>query len=266
MKHLGRLLAPLITVEESIIRWSSGGARRQTGTLFETTEPESPIDTDGEPLDEHEVKMIRAVVKLDQTTAREIMVPRVDMVAIESESSIPDVIELMVTGGHSRIPIYNSDLDHIEGIVHARDVLGVSGISSDHSKTSVNSKSVSGGARRQTGTLFETTEPESPIDTDGEPLDEHEVKMIRAVVKLDQTTAREIMVPRVDMVAIESESSIPDVIELMVTGGHSRIPIYNSDLDHIEGIVHARDVLGVSGISSDRGRCCKLISAWATCH
>ena len=81
------------------------------------------LPADGEPLDEREVRMIRGVVRLDTTTAREIMVPRVDMVTAEMGASIADLAEQMASGGHSRVPITNGDLDHIRGIVYARDIL-----------------------------------------------------------------------------------------------------------------------------------------------
>jgi CBS domain containing-hemolysin-like protein len=77
----------------------------------------------GEPLDEHEVRMIRAVVELDTTVAREIMVPRVDIEAAESGTPVRVLAEQMVAGGHSRIPIYDVDLDHVKGVAHARDIL-----------------------------------------------------------------------------------------------------------------------------------------------
>ena len=82
-----------------------------------------PLPADGEPLDEREVRMIRGVVRLDTTTAREIMIPRVDMVTAEMGTPIGDLAEQMAGGGHSRIPITDGDLDHIRGIVYARDVL-----------------------------------------------------------------------------------------------------------------------------------------------
>ena len=81
------------------------------------------LDPDAEPLDEHEVRMIRGVVRLDKTAAREIMVPRVDLVAAEVGTSVAELAQRMISGGHSRIPVYASDLDHIEGIAYARDVL-----------------------------------------------------------------------------------------------------------------------------------------------
>ena len=67
--------------------------------------------------------MIRAIVALDTTVAREIMVPRVDIEAVESGTPVRELAVQMVAGGHSRIPIYEGDLDHIKGVAHARDIL-----------------------------------------------------------------------------------------------------------------------------------------------
>jgi CBS domain containing-hemolysin-like protein len=67
--------------------------------------------------------MIKAVVQLDTTVAREIMVPRVDVVAAEADTPLNLLAEQMLEGGHSRIPVFTTDLDHIDGIAHARDIL-----------------------------------------------------------------------------------------------------------------------------------------------
>ena len=125
VRLLARLLNPML----------GGGTlltRRLLGAREEEAEPGSaglaseigfPLDSDGEPLDEHEVRMILGVVGLDKTVAREIMVPRVDMVAAEIGTSIAELAEQMVKVGHSRIPIYRGDLDHIVGLAYARDML-----------------------------------------------------------------------------------------------------------------------------------------------
>lgn len=76
-----------------------------------------------EDLDPDERRMIKSILKLDETTAREIMVPRMDMLAAESTSSLLEVANLMWDSGHSRIPIYEETMDSIVGIVHSRDLL-----------------------------------------------------------------------------------------------------------------------------------------------
>ena len=82
--------------------------------------PETDLNEELEP---HEEEMIRSILKLDQTTAREIMVPRMDILAAEATSSLGVVAELMWNSGHSRIPIYEETIDNIVGVVHSRDLL-----------------------------------------------------------------------------------------------------------------------------------------------
>ena len=74
-------------------------------------------------LDHRDREMLRSILKLDVTTAREIMVPRLAMVAVGIDSSLIFVAEQMVQGGHSRIPVFEESIDHILGIVHSREVL-----------------------------------------------------------------------------------------------------------------------------------------------
>ena len=83
------------------------------------------VDNEGEPLEEFEVRMIRGVVELDTTIAREIMVPRVDVEAVEITTPFSGVVDRMIESGHSRLPVYRDDLDHIEGLVYARDLLKI---------------------------------------------------------------------------------------------------------------------------------------------
>ena len=96
-------------------------------------------------------------------------------------------------------------------------------------------------------------------DSDAEPLEEFEVRMIRGVVGLDTTTAREIMLPRVDITAVELGAPIPEVATLMVESGHSRLPAYEEDLDHIKGVIYARDVMEI--LNRDHGTPTMLTSS-----
>ena len=74
-------------------------------------------------LDQHAREMLRSILRLDVTTAREIMVPRLDMLTVEADASLAQVCNLMVQGGHSRLPVYEDTIDSILGIIHSRDVL-----------------------------------------------------------------------------------------------------------------------------------------------
>jgi CBS domain containing-hemolysin-like protein len=81
------------------------------------------LDDQGEPLEEHEVRMIRGVFQLDKTVAREIMIPRVDMTSADINTTLDQVAAIMLQSGHSKIPVYKSELDRIEGIAHSLDIL-----------------------------------------------------------------------------------------------------------------------------------------------
>ena len=57
--------------------------------------------------------MLRSIIRLDATTVREVMVPRLDMAAIEADSLLHAVAETMVIRGHSRLPVYEESIDKI---------------------------------------------------------------------------------------------------------------------------------------------------------
>ena len=95
------------------------------GQSEEFPESQEPVITEADlvNLDHRDREMLRSILKLDVTTAREIMVPRLDMVAVDIESSLVHVADQMVGGGHSRTPVFDESIDHIVGIVHSREVL-----------------------------------------------------------------------------------------------------------------------------------------------
>jgi len=67
--------------------------------------------------------MISSIMYIGERTVREVMVPRVDVVAIERTKSLGELLALFAETQHSRIPVYSERLDHIVGIVHAKDAL-----------------------------------------------------------------------------------------------------------------------------------------------
>ena len=80
--------------------------------------------TDSDELSDEEKSMIHDVIDLGDTVAREVMVPRVDMTAVEDSDRLGDVLELMRRTGYSRIPVYHEDVDRIVGIAHIKDLIG----------------------------------------------------------------------------------------------------------------------------------------------
>ncbi|MBT4824158.1 HlyC/CorC family transporter [Candidatus Woesearchaeota archaeon] len=70
-----------------------------------------------------EKKLIKNIFKFDELDAVTIGTPKTDMVMIEEKTPVKDVVKLMLDKGHSRMPVYRKDNDHIVGIIHIKDVI-----------------------------------------------------------------------------------------------------------------------------------------------
>lgn len=102
-----------------------GGKTMREGP-FVTEEEIKTLVTVGEEegvIEEEEKEMIHSIFEFGDTIAKEVMVPRMDMVCVESDAPIKEVLNLVVREAHSRIPVYEETIDNIVGIVHARDLL-----------------------------------------------------------------------------------------------------------------------------------------------
>ena len=74
-------------------------------------------------LKENEQELIESLVNYKNVLVKEIMIPRVDIVAVEAEASLDKIISVIKSAGHSRIPVYIDDIDEIQGILYAKDLL-----------------------------------------------------------------------------------------------------------------------------------------------
>jgi len=109
----------------ALLRWRRLGAEAtepldEPEGLLRVLEMEESVGL----IDEDERKMIRRVMALEDTTAREIMVPRIDIVAAPSDSSFEEIAKAIVERPYSRVPIFEDTIDNIVGVVYAREVLG----------------------------------------------------------------------------------------------------------------------------------------------
>src|SRR5262249_5850304 len=84
--------------------------------LISTSEEENPLE-------ENEKQMIVSILELEETVVREVMVPRIDMVTLDVETSLHEALAVIINAGHSRIPVYQEHVDHIIGILYAKDLL-----------------------------------------------------------------------------------------------------------------------------------------------
>jgi magnesium and cobalt transporter len=72
-----------------------------------------------------EREMIRGVRELGETTVKEVMVPRIDTVFLPLDASREELLEKVVSCGHSRIPVYSDTIDQVVGVLYAKDLLRV---------------------------------------------------------------------------------------------------------------------------------------------
>lgn len=95
------------------------------GILFEKEELLTLVEVGEEKgtLEKEESEMISSIFEFRDTQVKEVMVPRIDIVAIEKSSNISELIDLIKQRGHTRIPIFDHSIDKILGILHAKDLL-----------------------------------------------------------------------------------------------------------------------------------------------
>lgn len=74
-------------------------------------------------LEAGESEMVRGIVDLDETRVREIMTPRTDIEAVSADDTAAEARTVLITAGHSRLPVFRENLDNVIGIVHGRDLL-----------------------------------------------------------------------------------------------------------------------------------------------
>jgi CBS domain containing-hemolysin-like protein len=126
--HLTAAAAPAVRVVTAI----GSGVARLTGCpaqrqhrFISAAEIQAAADISEEEglVEPEEGEMLDNVIELKETVAREIMVPRVDIVAVPLTVDIHDIVATAVESGHSRIPVYENTIDTIVGIIYVADLL-----------------------------------------------------------------------------------------------------------------------------------------------
>ncbi|MEA2646763.1 MAG: magnesium and cobalt exporter, family [Chloroflexota bacterium] len=128
-------VAPAVSFVTAILRWPvrvmSGVARvisrgRDVRGPFVTEEELKLLVTVGEQegiIEEEEREMIHGIIELGDMTVREVMIPRIDIVAVEVQSPVSEIVAQILKHGHTRIPVYEDTIDHIVGVAYAKDLL-----------------------------------------------------------------------------------------------------------------------------------------------
>ncbi len=124
ISHVAAPIAQLVTLFGRLVtgRWDVA----ETGFSTITEEDLRTYVDAGEEegvLKEDEKEMIYSIFDLDDTSAREVMVPRIDVVAVEAQTPVMVALDVILAAGHSRVPVFVDNIDNVVGILYAKDLL-----------------------------------------------------------------------------------------------------------------------------------------------
>jgi CBS domain containing-hemolysin-like protein len=127
MRAVAFVASPLARVVVAVSRLLTGlSGETPPGLPFITEEEIKTLVDAGEEggvIEEDEKRMIYSIFEFGDTLAREVMVPRIDVVAVEVNSRLSDALGVIIQAGHSRIPVYEETIDNIVGMLYAKDLL-----------------------------------------------------------------------------------------------------------------------------------------------
>ncbi|WP_408629101.1 hemolysin family protein [Anaeromyxobacter terrae] len=126
------VLAPPFVLLRALARPAAALVGLVAGKNARFSNPPPPLDEMERALSEYArarggalttTELIHAVFEFRDKIARDVMVPRTDVVALDVDTPVSEILRMMAEEGHSRMPIYRGNLDHILGILHARDLV-----------------------------------------------------------------------------------------------------------------------------------------------
>ncbi|MFE2957975.1 hemolysin family protein [Nocardia tengchongensis] len=125
LQAIGSLLGPISRLLILIGNAITPGKGFRNGPFSSEIELREVVDLAGERgvVDADEARMIQSVFELDSTPAREVMVPRTEMVWIEADKNAAQAMSLAVRSGHSRIPVIGENVDDVLGVVYLKDLV-----------------------------------------------------------------------------------------------------------------------------------------------
>jgi putative hemolysin len=127
VEFLARVLSPVIALLTGVTRTITRllGAEVSNDAQITAEELRLIVERGGEQgvLEAEEEQMINAVIELGERHVHEVMVPRVSIVSLPVTATSEQAVDTIVGEGHSRIPVYEKTIDHIVGILYAKDLL-----------------------------------------------------------------------------------------------------------------------------------------------
>ena len=124
VEALSNVLRPVLWFITIVARAITGGraarapylTEQELMTLLHVSEEQGVIE-------EEEREMIHGIIQIGDKSVREVMVPRPDITAVERTTDLKHIIRLFREFKHTRMPVYEGDLDHVVGLIHVKDLL-----------------------------------------------------------------------------------------------------------------------------------------------
>ena len=120
------LFSPIVSIFHALTQWLTSILKVSKNRLLLSEEELRSIVDLGEEkgtLQQDEKEMIHSIFEFSETIVKEIMIPRIDMVCISTDSKLDSLLSLVTKHLHSRIPLYKDKVDNIIGIIYAKDLL-----------------------------------------------------------------------------------------------------------------------------------------------
>ncbi|KUO74608.1 MAG: hemolysin [Clostridia bacterium BRH_c25] len=130
INFLSKVTSPAVkflTVSTNLIVKLLGGQVTATGDQITEEEIRLMINVGEEKgiFQETETEMINSIFEFDDTVAKEVMTPRTDIIAVSSEASLEEILDVIVEENFSRIPVYEESIDNIIGILYVKDLFSM---------------------------------------------------------------------------------------------------------------------------------------------
>ncbi len=123
------LAQPFLSLGAWLVRQARGARvvhpERLTSDDIQIIVAEGDQERKLEEIEPEEREMIAGIIEMGERTARDLMIPRPDVIAIEVSAPLDQALDIATKYGHSRLPVYEGDIDHLVGILHVKDLIPV---------------------------------------------------------------------------------------------------------------------------------------------
>ncbi|HYS99006.1 MAG TPA: hemolysin family protein, partial [Candidatus Dormibacteraeota bacterium] len=122
--RLATFLSPILWGVTLISRALTGGrAARAPYLTEEELITALHVSEEAGVIEEQEHQMIHGIIEIGDKTVREIMIPRTDIIAVEKDAGLREIVKLFKQYRHTRMPVYEENIDHVIGLIHTKDLL-----------------------------------------------------------------------------------------------------------------------------------------------